>query len=81
MALIPEDFTDRLKALKVITGLTWRGMAVAMGVDDRQLLRWRRGGAPNGGAMLSLVRLAIRVPEGLGELLDEDVIVLLRKRS
>ncbi len=81
VALIPEDFDDRLKALKEMTGLTWQGMAVAMGVDDRQLLRWRRGGGPNGGAMLSLVRLAIRVPEGLGELLDEDVVVLLRKRS
>ena len=56
-----------------MTSLSWEGMSVGMGVDPRQVLRWRRGGAPNGGAMLSLVRVAIRVPGGLGELLDEDV--------
>ena len=81
VALMPDDFTDRLAALKEMTGLTWEGMAVGMGVDPRQLLRWREhGGAPNGGAMLALVRLAIRVPEGLGELLDEDVIVIFKQR-
>ena len=80
-ALMPDDFSDRLTALKEMTGLTWEGMAVGMGVDPRQLLRWREhGGAPNGGAMLALVRLAIRVPEGLGELLDEDVIVIFKPR-
>lgn len=81
VALMPEDFSGRLTALKQMTGLTWEGMAVGMGVDPRQLLRWREhGGEPNGGAMLALVRLAIRVPEGLGELLDEDVIVIFKTR-
>ena len=81
VALIPEDFCDRLDALKELTGLTWEGMAAGMGVDPRQLLRWRlRGGAPNGGAMLALVRLAIQVPGGLGQLLDEDVIVIHKPR-
>ena len=81
VALMPDDFSDRLTALKEMTGLSWEGMAVGMGVDPRQLLRWREhGGAPNGGAMLALVRLAIRVPEGLGELLDEDVIVIFKPR-
>ena len=81
VALIPDDFCDRLEAVKDLTGLTWEGMAAGMGVDPRQLLRWRlHGGAPNGGAMLALVRLAVRVPGGLGELLDEDVIVIHRPR-
>lgn len=75
-ALMPEDFPERLDALRGLFDLNWEEMAVAMGVDPRQLLRWRiKGGRPNGGAMLSLVRLAIRSPEGLGELLDEDVHV------
>lgn len=77
---MPHDFSARLTALKEMTGLTWEGMAVGMGVDPRQLLRWRQGAAPNGGAMLALVRLAIRVPEGLGELLNEEVIVILKPR-
>ena len=80
VALMPDDFPDRLKVLKDMTGLSWEGMSVGMGVDPRQVMRWRRGVAPNGGAMLSLVRVAIRVPEGLGELLDEDVTVIHRPR-
>ena len=71
---------ERLNLLKEVTGLTWDGMAVCLGVDIKQLLRWRQGGFPNGGAMLSLVRLATRVPGGLGELLDEDLVVVYRRR-
>ena len=82
VALLPENFADRLTVLKEITGLSWDGMAVCLGVDIKQLLRWRHGGTPNGGAMLSLVRLATRVPEGLGDLLDdEDLIVIRGRRS
>ena len=81
VALLPEDFADRLTVLKEITGLSWDGMAVCLGVDVKQLLRWRHGGTPNGGAMLSLVRLATRAPEGLGELLSEDLIVIHRRGS
>ena len=81
VALMPEDFPERLDAVRDLFDLNWEEMAVAMGVDPRQLLRWRmKGGRPNGGAMLSLVRLAIRSPEGLGELLDEDVIVIFKPR-
>ena len=81
VALIPEDFIERMTSLKERAGLTWEGMALGMGVDSRQLLRWRKGGAPGGGAMLALVRLAIRVPNGLADLLDEDVTVIRgRKR-
>ena len=80
VALIPEDFAERLARLRALTGLSWEGLAVAMGVDSRQLLRWRRGGAPNGGAMLALVKLAMRVPGGLAVLTNEDVTVLHGRR-
>lgn len=79
VSLLPEDFPERLTALKEITGLSWEGMAVCLGVDIRQLRDWRNGGVPNGGAMLALVGLAIRVPRGLAALLNEDVIVLNRR--
>lgn len=81
VALIPEDFAERMTSLKERAGLTWEGMALGMGVDSRQILRWRKGGAPSGGAMLALVRLALHVPDGLSKLLDEDVTVIRgRKR-
>ena len=80
VALLPEDFPRRLTALKEITGLSWEGMALSLGVDPRQLLYWRHGGWPNGGAMLSLVELATRVPDGLGTLLDADLVVVRNSR-
>ena len=81
VSLLPEDFPARLTALKEITGLTWEGMSVCLGVDPRQLKYWRDGGWPNGGAMLALVALATRVPGGLGALLnDEDMMVVFRRR-
>ena len=77
VAVMPEDFREKLEAIRALTGLTWEGMAVAMGVDSRQLWRWRRHGVqPNGGAMLALVRLALRVPGGLAVLMDEKVTVI-----
>ena len=79
VALMPEDFTERLTSIKEKAGLTWEGLALGMGVDSRQILHWRKGGAPAGGAMLALVRLAIRVPDGLAELLGEDVVVIHRR--
>lgn len=76
IALLPEDFPDRLAALKEITGLTWEGMACCIGVDPRQIQQWRNGGWPNGGAMLALVDLATRVPGGLGKLLGRELLVI-----
>ena len=80
VALVPEDFVARLERLRALTGLSWEGLAVALGVDSRQILRWRRGGAPNGGAMLSLVQVAMRVPGGLAAVTNEDVTVVWRRR-
>lgn len=81
VALVPEDFVDRLEALKEAAELSWEGMAVCLGVDSRQLLRWRKGGAPNGGAMLSLVRLARRIPGGLDMLIEEDRVFRRNRRT
>ena len=46
VALIPEDFSARLTALKEMTGLSWEGMAVGLGVDSRAVAAV----APGGGA-------------------------------
>ncbi len=71
-ARIPGNFPQRLLRLKDRSGLTWDGMAAALGVDTRQLLRWRRGASPSGGSMLALARLAASVPGGLADLLGEE---------
>lgn len=81
VALLPEDFAERLEALRERTGLPWERMAVSMGVDPRQLWRWRQGASPGGGAMLSLVRFATRVPGGLAGLLDEELVVVRPERQ
>ena len=81
VSLLPEDFCQRLEAIKEITGLSWEAMSVCLGVDVRQLQYWRNGGTPNGGAMLSLVELAILVPEGLGTLLNKDLTVVYTRVS
>ncbi len=62
---LPEDFVRRLTRLKEASGLTWNGFAEALGVDPKQVLRWRHGTEPCGGAMHSLTLLAARIPGGL----------------
>ncbi len=71
--VLPEDFARRLTRLKEASGLSWNGFADALGVDPKQLLRWRHGAEPCGGAMLSLIGLAARIPGGLEVALGEDV--------
>ena len=69
---LPSDFVRRLTELKEASGLTWNGFAEALGVDRKQVLRWRNGTEPCGGAMLSLLRLASRIPGGLEILMRES---------
>ena len=71
--VLPDDFVQRLDALKKASGLTWNGFAQALGVDRRQVNRWREGTEPCGGAMLSLVRLALMMKGGLRILLGGKV--------
>ena len=70
--VLPEDFVRRLHLLKEASGLTWNGFAEALGVDPKQVLRWRHGTEPCGGAMHSLIRLATRIPGGLELVLGES---------
>ena len=83
VALLPEDFGVRLTRLKEALGLSWEGFASLVGVDCRQMLRWRRKGSePSGGAMLALVDLAVQVPGGLGILTGRrDLVVTVRGRE
>ena len=71
-AAFPSDFGQRLERLKEASGLSWRGMAKALGVDPKQLRNWRKKGVePCGGAMLSIVRFASGIPGGLEILMGE----------
>lgn len=63
--VLPQDFPERLVRLRDASGLTWSGMSRALGVDPKQMYRWRRGTEPCGGAMHSLFRFATRIPEGM----------------
>ena len=74
MVLMPADFPERPLALKDITGLSWEGLSICLGVDCRQVLRWRQGAEPCGGAMLAICRLAAMVPRGLGVLLNDETL-------
>ena len=71
--VLSDDFVQRLDALKKASGLTWNGFAQALGVDRRQVNRWREGTEPCGGAMLFLVRLALIMKGGLSILLGGKV--------
>ena len=62
--IFPDDFAERLTALKVESGLSWNAFAAALGVDPKQVGRWRKGTAPSAGAMLSLFDLAFSIPGG-----------------
>ena len=75
--LLPDDFPRRLHQLKERSGLSWNGVAEALGVDIKQVLRWRDGTEPCGGAMLSLFRLSAQVPGGVDILMGEGFLLLL----
>ena len=72
--LLPEDFPARLERLKEASGLTWSGMARAIGVEYKLLLTWRNGAVPSGGAYHALVRFAGRVQGGLDILMGEGFL-------
>lgn len=72
-SLLPRDFPDRLERLKEASGLTWAGLAKAIGVDHKQIYKWRKGVEPSGGAMFGLFQFADRMDGGLRILLGEPV--------
>ena len=70
--VLPEDFGQGLERLKEASGLSWRGLARALGVDPKRLGQWRKGVEPCGGAMHSLHRFGSRMPGGREILMGED---------
>lgn len=69
--VLPDDFPQRLTRLKEASGLTWSGLSRTLGVDPKQMYRWRKGTEPCGGAMLSLFRFASRMPGGMQILMGD----------
>ena len=74
---LPGNFGERLVGLKQRAGLIWEEMAWSLGVDSRQLQRWRRGSCPSGTAMLALVRRAAQVPDYIFEIVGDDLTISL----
>lgn len=69
---LPEDFPQRLSRLRERSGLTWTDFAEAVGADPKQVLRWRHGTHPCGGALHSLLRVAGYIPGGVKLIMGED---------
>ena len=70
--VLPQDFPERLEGLKEASGLSWGAMARSIGVDRKQLMRWRKKGTePCGGAMHAIFRFANRMPDGLDILMSD----------
>ena len=69
---LPDDFNKRVHRLKEASGLTWNAFSQAIGVDRKQIRRWRKEGVePSGGAYDSLVRFAAGIPGGMDILMGE----------
>ncbi len=73
---LPQDvdrllryFPGRLNRVKEASGLSWRGLAVALGVDRKRVRLWGKGAEPRGGSILSLFHFASRIPGGIDILL------------
>ena len=73
----PTTSPDRLHRLKERSGLSWNGLAEALGVDIKQVLRWRDGTEPCGGAMLSILGLSAQIPSGVDIFMGEGFLLFL----
>ena len=54
VSAVVRDFPRRLERLKEVSGLSWEGLAACLGVDLRQLQRWRKGTLPSGPGLFAL---------------------------
>ena len=68
----PDDFGERLEGLKEMVGVSWGEFAELLGVTQRGMLKWRRGGPPSGAYFWAIVELARDVPGGIELILDGD---------
>lgn len=68
--LVIPNLPDWLEWVKEVTGYSDHTLAICLGVDSRQVERWRLGRAvPSGHAMAAIVLLAERIPGGYDRLL------------
>ena len=75
VTFLPEDFSERLEHFKEVSDLPWDAMAACMGVDPRQLRRWRQGTRPSGDGLFALLTLAARYPGGVHMLLGVNILL------
>ena len=68
-----DDLPERLERFREVAGLSWRELAVRLGVTDRRVAAWRKGRVPSGEAMYGLLLLSAEVPGGLEALYPEFV--------
>ena len=68
----PEDFGERLEGLKEMVGVSWGEFAERVGVTERGMLKWRRGGPPSGAYLWSIIELARDVPGGFDLIMYGD---------
>ena len=69
---MPDDFPERLEAVRNLfdlnceemVGVSWGEFAERVGVTERGMLKWRRGGPPSGAYLWSIIELARDVPGG-----------------
>ena len=54
----PPDFPERLESFREAAGLSSRGLARMLRVDNRLLRRWRKGTQPDSGHLIALFSLA-----------------------
>ena len=61
----PEDFPQRLERLLEMTDLSRQDLARGLGVTERTVQRWLRGGGrPKGGSYYGILQLSRTVPGG-----------------
>ena len=68
----PDDFGRRLERLKELSGLSWKEFAETLGVTDRGVLKWRRGGPPSGACFWAVLKLARDLSGGYDLMLGDD---------
>lgn len=71
---LPEDFPAVLELVKEASGLTWDELANVLGVDPRQLQRWRSGTKPSGDGLYALMQLAAQIPGCVEMILRMQVV-------
>ena len=62
------DFPTRFRSFKKLTGLSTRQIAERIDSPVDVLKNWERGGLPHGMALLNLMVLANRTPDGMDTL-------------